>query len=95
VFVAECESVLYEFDPLERALKDCGFSEWTEENNRQIAARRLEHQKTGSTRARTGARFRWAKQTMQPEEFSAYLATWREEILTGVDEAWKVSLEDK
>ena len=75
VYIAECEGVLYEFDPLQRAMNDCGISAITEENRRDVAKKHLDYAKVGITRARTGAFLRWLVQkaeSLAPDEFTAF-----------------------
>jgi len=74
VYIAECEGVLYEFDPLLRAMKDCDVNTITEENRRDVAKKHLDYAKTGIARARTGVLLRWLMQkaeSLPPDEFTA------------------------
>ena len=74
VYIAECDGVLYEFDPLQRAMKDCGVSTITDENRRDVAKKHLDYAKTGITRARTSVLLRWLMQkagSLSPNEFTA------------------------
>ena len=64
VFIAECEGIRYEFDPLAQAVKDNG----------EVKAAALEHAKTGVTRAKAGALLKWFSrkaENLPPEEVTA------------------------
>ena len=59
LFIGEYGDVRYEFDPLERAMKNLGVTEITDENRRGIEKRALEYTKVGCYRADVGARLKY------------------------------------
>ena len=64
VFIAECEGIKYEFDPLAQAVKD----------NAEVASAALKYAKTGAYRAKLGALIRWFSrkaENLEPDEITA------------------------
>jgi hypothetical protein len=86
---AEYKGVSYMFDPRAQAMKDLGITEETAENRTALAKKTLEYTKVGQRRAETGARLRWAKATMSPAEYKAYLSTWNSRLMRRVTSAEK------
>jgi hypothetical protein len=64
VWVADYEGTTYEFDPLGQALKGCGATEITAENQKTIVFEALDYEQTARIRAEAGTRLRYVRQAI-------------------------------
>jgi hypothetical protein len=74
VFIAECDDVRYEFDPMATALKEAGIGKIDGENRKIVQKKCLELSKSGIQRAESGARlhcFIKQSENAAPEDVNA------------------------